>query len=74
MSQATAHLPKKAPSIIDRCTLRGEIALRLEEGKSMLQPLKPITKVILSIKSLDMLNLLYLPISTERSVRKGKKC
>lgn len=43
MSQATAHLPKKTPSIIDRCTLRGEIALRLEEeGKSMLQPLKPI--------------------------------
>ena len=28
MSQATAHLPKKAPSIIDKRILRGEIELR----------------------------------------------
>lgn len=43
MSQATAHLPKKAPSIIDRRILRGEIELRLRnKGKSMLQALKPI--------------------------------
>lgn len=40
---ATAHLPKKAPSIIDRCTLRGEIALGVEDGeKSLLPALKPI--------------------------------
>lgn len=43
MSQATSHLPTKAPSIIDRCTLGGEVALRQGDGgKSMLQPLKPI--------------------------------
>lgn len=73
MSQAIAQLPKKAPSIIDRCILTGEVALRREnEGKACLRPLSQLSKVIASIKSLHVLNLLYLPLSTQRSVRREK--